>query len=84
MKNFCTFIIFILLIVIIFGFFINFTDKRSSYIYECTDYKGDIIYCTSVLSYYGSMKGYKKDGTKVQITSYKKIYNNPELLEEED
>ncbi len=52
--------------------FFAVTDN-SKYIYECTDYKGDIVYCTYAQWTKGGMRGTLEDGTVITITSYKQV-----------
>ena len=53
---------------------VHFTiEENQKYIYECTDYKGDIIYCTDAYIYKGGMFGTREDGTKTTITTYRQI-----------
>lgn len=64
------FIVFVGLLFCTFSFVIIDENK---YIYKCTDYKGDIVYCTRIDSYKTDLKGHMLDGTVIKITSYKRI-----------
>lgn len=66
-------ILFILLfIVLIAGIFLIPIDEQN-YIYKCTDTQGNVIYCTNARTTKGGMFGTMEDGTKVTITSYKRV-----------
>lgn len=67
--------IFILLLIVVLILFIN---NEQEYIYECTDYKGNVIYCTTAYTERGGMFGYTEDGTFITITSYKRILKGEE------
>lgn len=62
--------LFIGLIIIIA---LDLTIEAKTMIYECTDFQGNLVYCTSVFISKGSMFGITEDGTKVLLTSHKKI-----------
>ena len=70
MKNIITISITILIIGILMIYLIVDCNK---YIYECTDYKGYIVYCTDAYISKGGIFGYTEDGTKIQLTSYKRV-----------
>lgn len=59
-------------ILIISGIFVA-TSENQDYIYECTDYKGDLIYCKRANWTKGGMFGTTEDGRTILITSYKRI-----------
>lgn len=66
-------ILFILLfIVLIAGIFLIPIDEQN-YIYKCTDTQGNVIYCINARETKGGMFGTMEDGTKVTITSYKRV-----------
>jgi hypothetical protein len=46
---------------------------KEGYIYECTDFQGNLVYCTSAYTDRGGMFGTTEDGTRIVLTSYKKI-----------
>lgn len=62
-----TFIIILLIIYVILEV------PEEGYIYECTDFYGNLVYCTSAYTDRGGMFGITEDGTKIVLTSYKKI-----------
>ena len=70
MKNFITLIIFIIILVVVV---ISIPNDTTEYIYECTDYQGNIIYCNKAYESKGGMFGIMEDGTKLVITSYKEV-----------
>ena len=74
MEDVCGYLIVALIvaILIVSGVFYT-TSENQEYIYECTDYKGDLIYCKSAYTSKGGMFGITEDGTKIVITSYKSI-----------
>ena len=43
------------------------------YIYECTDFQGNLVYCVSAYTDKGGMFGTTEDGTHIALTSYKQI-----------
>ena len=49
------------------------TIQAETMIYECTDYHGNIVYCTSAYTNKGGMFGITEDGTHIALTSYKQI-----------
>ena len=57
--------------------------ERVEYIYECTDYKGDLIYCKDAYWTKGGMLGKTEDGTTITITSYKRILKHERNEENE-
>lgn len=78
MNKFARFIITVILITVTIGALIvfiieDFNSPPTKYMYKCTDYKGDTIYCTYAYSSKGGMFGYLEDGTLITITSYKRI-----------
>jgi hypothetical protein len=48
-------------------------DDYKNYIYECTDYKGNTVYCVSYQVTKGNAWGTMEDGTRIAITSYKRV-----------
>ena len=62
----------LIIIFFIVGICITFVNEQK-YIYECTDNKGEIVYCYIVKNYKGEMTGRTEDGTVVEITSYKRV-----------
>lgn len=61
-------LLFLLIGVIIIGF-----NEDTEHIYKCTDYEGNVVYCTHAYTNRGGMFGYMKDGTRITITSYKRV-----------
>ncbi len=61
-------LLFILIIVVAI-----ILDNGDNYIYECSDYDSNIVYCKDVRIGYSGAWGEMKDGTSIAITSYKKI-----------
>lgn len=51
----------------------DITTEAETMIYECTDFQGNLVYCTSAYTSKGGMFGTTEDGTHITITSYKKI-----------
>ena len=51
----------------------DISNEFETTIYECTDYKGNLIYCTSAYTSKGGMFGTTEDGTHITLTSYKQI-----------
>lgn len=66
-------ILIILFIVLILGLFTWCCIDESKYIYKCTDTQGNIVYCVNAHTYRGGMIGTTEDGTKLTITSYKRV-----------
>lgn len=75
------FILGIILFIFIFGAIFFGVIDENKYIYECTDYKGDIIYCTYARETKGGMFGKTENGVEIQLTSYKRILKS-EIKEE--
>lgn len=46
---------------------------EEGYIYECTDFYGNLVYCTSAYTDRGGIFGTTEDGTRIVLTSYKRI-----------
>ena len=65
-------ILIILLFILIIIMAIIIYD-RDNYIYKCTDYEQNVIYCRNVRVEKGNVWGEMEDGTNIAITSYKKI-----------
>lgn len=63
----------LILITIIIGFISFGIIEGNKYIYECTDYKGDIVYCKDARWTKGGMYGTLEDGTMITITSYRQV-----------
>jgi len=63
--------------VIFIGFIIfvcwDLTIEAEKMIYECTDFQGNLVYCTSAYTSRGGMFGTTEDGTRITLTSYKQI-----------
>ena len=51
----------------------GFNEEEKEYIYKCTDYAGNTIYCTHAYTSRGGLFGYMEDGTRITITSYKEV-----------
>lgn len=51
----------------------DITHEQETMIYECTDYQGNIVYCTSAYTSEGGIFGITEDGTHIVLTSYKQI-----------
>ena len=66
-------ILMILFIVLILGLFTWYCIDDSKYIYKCTDTQGNIVYCESAEVNRGGMFGITEDGTRLVITSYKRV-----------
>ena len=66
-------ILMILFIVLILGLFTWYCIDESKYIYKCTDTQGNIVYCVNAYTSRGGMIGTTEDGTKLTITSYKRV-----------
>ena len=47
--------------------------ENKTMIYECTDFQGNLVYCTSAYTSKGGMFGTTEDGTRIALTSYKLI-----------
>ena len=47
--------------------------ESEMYIYECTTFSGDIVYCKYVNHNHSGIIGTTEDGTTILITSYKRI-----------
>lgn len=79
MKTNIILIIIILISVILISviFIIDATrflvEENQKYIYECTDYKGNLIYCKNACWTKGGIFGTTEDGRTIVITSYKRI-----------
>lgn len=66
--------IFILILLIVaFGVMSFSYLEYSKYIYECTDYKGNIVYCTYIEHSKSGVWGRTMDGRKIMITSHKLV-----------
>lgn len=61
-------LVLILLLILIIGLE-NCVDNC----FECVDYFGNTVYCDTIFSEYGEMRGIQEDGTTIKITSYKKV-----------
>lgn len=66
-------IMFILLLIILIVVLIFIPIDEQNYIYKCTDTQGNVIYCINARTTKGGMFGIMEDGTKVTITSYKRV-----------
>lgn len=63
-------ITFVMILLIIY---VILEVPEEGYIYECTDFYGNLVYCTFAYTDRGGMFGTTEDGTKIVLTSYKKI-----------
>ncbi len=68
-------IILIILLFIVMAIMVSIiTYDSDNYIYECTNYEQNVIYCRSVRVEKGNAWGEMEDGTNIAITSYKKNF----------
>lgn len=51
----------------------DITHEQETTIYECIDFHGNLVYCTSAYTSKGGMFGTTEDGTRIVLTSYKRI-----------
>lgn len=63
----------IAIIIILLIIYAIIEVPSEGYIYECTDFHGNIVYCTSAYTSKGGMFGTTEDGTRIALTSYKLI-----------
>lgn len=61
----------LIVVGILIGMVIGLPEE--GYIYECTDFYGNLVYCTSAYTDRGGMFGITEDGTRIVLTSYKQI-----------
>lgn len=66
-------ILFILFFIVLVAALIFIPIDKQNYIYKCTDTQGNVIYCINARETKGGMFGTMEDGTKVTITSYKRV-----------
>lgn len=63
-------ITFVMILLIIY---VILEVPEEGYIYECTDFYGNLVYCTYAYTDRGGMFGTTEDGTRIVLTSYKRI-----------
>jgi hypothetical protein len=82
-SDVCIFVILAFMIgLLILVIVVDVLEKNPNYIYECTDYKGDLIYCRQAYVFKGGMYGETEDGITITITSYKRILKKDMKLKE--
>lgn len=63
----------IAIIIILLIIYAIIEVPSEGYIYECTDFQGNLVYCVHAYTSKGGMFGTTEDGTRIALTSYKRI-----------